>query len=339
MTAVRAAGCATITPSVNPIPSRRQRMFPMTAAKKPAPLTAAAPDFQAQLEPLLNRAAQQGQEIIITQHGYPVARVTPYAPQPGDPPFPAVEKPAGAPADLDPEEEPPILESFINGKRYTLQVFGDIEGPMPAEWFGEVSADRTPTPDLPPAAAPDDRDPEGEEEPPILEDVFEIKDADGNVVERKVFHFQILGDIMAPIDEEWEAEVNPDRVLNPYLPRTAAPAAPDPEQEPLVLEDVFEIKDADGKVVERKVFHFKILGGIIAPTDESWKAEVNPDRLPDPELPPVAAPADPDPDKEPPILESFINGKRFTLQILGDIVGPMPAEWFGSPDAEEEVSR
>lgn len=28
----------------------------------------------------------------------------------------------------------------------------------------------------------------------------------------------ILGDIMSPVDVEWEAEVNPDRVLNPELP-------------------------------------------------------------------------------------------------------------------------
>lgn len=29
---------------------------------------------------------------------------------------------------------------------------------------------------------------------------------------------RILGDIISPIDVEWEAEVNPDRVLNPELP-------------------------------------------------------------------------------------------------------------------------
>ena len=113
---------------------------------------------------------------------------------------------------------------------------------------------------------------------------------------------------------------------------------PNPE-EPPILEDVFEIKDAAGQVVERRVFHFQILGDIVSPMPAEWFGAANPDRLPDPELPPVAAPADLDPEQEPPILESFINGKRFTLQVFGDIVGPMPAEWFGSPDAEEEVSR
>ena len=29
---------------------------------------------------------------------------------------------------------------------------------------------------------------------------------------------RILGDIISPVDVEWEAEVNPDRVLNPELP-------------------------------------------------------------------------------------------------------------------------
>ena len=258
----------------------------MTAAKKPAPITAAAPDFQARLEPLLTRAAQQGREIIITQQGYPVARVTPYTAQPGDPPFPAAEKPADAAnpdADLEqllrdlagptpPEwwrwlgrdarwenafireevvetrdrygkagarkrvtikllgdavelgavestkgqiltpnpEEPPILESYINGKRFTLQIWGDIVGPMPAEWFGEVNPDRALNPDAEPPAAPDH-----EEEPPILEDVFEIKDAEGNVVERKVFHFQILGDIVSPMPAEWFGEVSADWNPNP----------------------------------------------------------------------------------------------------------------------------
>ena len=70
-----------------------------------------------------------------------------------------------------------------------------------------------------------------------------------------------------------------------------------------------------------------------------WFGEVNPDRTlnPDADTPDDAtAAARPE---EPPILESFINGKRFTLQVFGDIDGPMPAEWFGSPAAAEEDSR
>ena len=56
---------------------------------------------------------------------------------------------------------------------------------------------------------------QGQEEPPILEDIIEIKDADGNVIRRTRFTLQIFGDIDSPIDVEWDAESNPDRVLNP----------------------------------------------------------------------------------------------------------------------------
>lgn len=120
----------------------------MTDATKPQPVAAAAPDFQAKLEPLLKMVAHQGKEIIITHNGYPIARVTPYAPQPGDPEFPVdwdaavspgLEQTGGESTDQN-REEPPVLEGFVNGKRFTLQIFGDIEGPMPAEWFGSPSA-------------------------------------------------------------------------------------------------------------------------------------------------------------------------------------------------------
>ena len=120
----------------------------MTDATKPQPAAAAAPDFQAKLEPLLKMVAHQGKEIIITRNGYPIARVTPYVPQPGDPEFPAAcelkvnpdAELAGGEATDQNREEPPVLEGFVNGKRFTLQIFGDIEGPMPAEWFGSPSA-------------------------------------------------------------------------------------------------------------------------------------------------------------------------------------------------------
>lgn len=119
----------------------------MTDATKPQPVAATAPDFQAKLEPLLKMVAHQGKEIIITRNGCPIARVTPYAPQPGDPEFPAAcelkvnpdAEQTGSEATDQNREEPPVLEGFVNGKRFTLQIFGDIEGPMPAEWFGSPS--------------------------------------------------------------------------------------------------------------------------------------------------------------------------------------------------------
>lgn len=136
----------------------------MTDATKPQPVAATAPDFQAKLEPLLKMVAHQGQEIIITRNGYPIARVTPYAPQPGDPEFPVACE---------------------------LKVSPD------SEQTGSESTDQN------------------REEPPVLEDIIEIRDETGKVVKRCRFTLQIFGDIVAPIDVEWEAEVNPDRVLNP----------------------------------------------------------------------------------------------------------------------------
>ena len=271
----------------------------MTAADKnpPTPITAAAADFQAQLEPLLKRVAQQGREIIITQDGCPLARVTPYTPQPGDPPFPTVEPPVSVPSGpnrtrgeqlrdlvgpmpmawwLGPEvrwENAAIHEDLVKTKdrdgkmgarkRVTIKLLGDAVELSDLEWVAASNPYRT----LSLAA-----------EPPILEDVFEIKDADGNVVERRVYHFQIWGDIVAPIDEEWEVEVNPDRTLNPDADTPDdATAAAHPE-EPPILEDVFEIKDADGNVVERRVYHFQIWGDIDGPMPAEWFGEVNPDR-------------------------------------------------------------
>ena len=97
----------------------------MSAVNKdtPTPTTAAAADFQAKLEPLLKMVAHQGREIIITQNGCPLARVTPYTPQPGDPPFPAVEPPVSVP---------------YGPNRTNEEQLRDLVGPMPmAWWFGQ----------------------------------------------------------------------------------------------------------------------------------------------------------------------------------------------------------
>ena len=259
----------------------------MTAADKnpPTPITAAAADFQAQLEPLLKLVAHQGREIIITQDGCPLARVTPYTPQPGDPPFPAVEQPAAA-NPVPNLGEPPILEDVIETKdrygkvgarkRFTIKLLGDAETVSNVQWVIAAIPDRVLNPDAAPTGGKIPAPKPGE--PPILEDVFEIKDADGNVVERKVFGFQIWGDIDGPMPAEWFGEVNPDRTLNPDAKPAATTTDSDPEEEPPILEDVFEIKDADGNVVERKVFHFQIWGDIDGPMPAEWFGEVNPDR-------------------------------------------------------------
>ena len=158
----------------------------MSDAYQPLPEITAAPDLSARLEQLLQLVAQQGREIIITQEGRPVARLVPYAPQPGDPPFP----PPAAPSRKD--AGPPAQDAARN--------------PDP------LGRDR----DIPQLTGDKNAAPaQGQEEPPILEDIIEIKDADGNVIRRTRFTAQIFGDIISPIDVEWDAESNPDRVLNP----------------------------------------------------------------------------------------------------------------------------
>ena len=191
----------------------------MSDAYQPLPEITAAPDLSARLEPLLQLVAQQGREVIITQEGRPVARLVPYAPQPGDPPFPPPAAPsrkdAGPPAqDAAPEHESLPL---FGRDRDILRITGDIESPIDVEWDAESNPDPLGRDrDIPQLTGDKNAAPaQGQEEPPILEDIIEIKDADGNVIRRTRFTLQIFGDIDSPIDVEWDAESNPDRVLNP----------------------------------------------------------------------------------------------------------------------------
>ena len=191
----------------------------MSDAYQPPPETTAAPDLPARLEPLLQLVAQQGREVIITQEGRPVARLVPYAAQPGDPPFPPPAAPsskdAGPPA-KDAASEQESLPLF-GADRDILRITGDIESPIDVEWDAESNPDPLGRDrDIPQLTGDKNAAPaQGQEEPPILEDIIEIKDADGNVIRRTRFTAQVFGDIMAPIDVEWDAESNPDRVLNP----------------------------------------------------------------------------------------------------------------------------
>ena len=188
----------------------------MSDAYQLPPETTAAPDLPARLEQLLQLIAQQGREVIITQEGRPVARLVPYAPQPGDPTFP----PPAAPSSKD--AGPPAQDAARNpdpfgADRGILRITGDIESPIDGEWDAESNPDPLGRDrDIPQLTGDKNAAPaQGQEEPPILEDIIEIKDADGNVIERHRFTLQIFGDIDSPIDVEWDAESNPDRVLNP----------------------------------------------------------------------------------------------------------------------------
>ena len=219
----------------------------MSDAYQLPPEITAAPDLSARLEPLLQLVAQQGREIIITQEGRPVARLVPYAPQPGDPPFPPPTAPsskdAGPPAQ-DAESSPDPLGRYRGA--YQIVTYKKA---VPAQ---------------------------SQDAPPILEDIVEVRDAKGNVIGQIRFNAQVLGDITAPIDGERDAESNPDpfgadrdilRITgdkNAAAGQQAKDAAPEQESLPLFGRD-------------RDIL--RITGDIESPIDVEWDAESNPDRV------------------------------------------------------------
>ena len=76
--------------------------------------TIKASEFKAKCLKLMDEVAESGEEIVITKHGRPVSRLTPY------------------------REEPKTL--FGRGKGM-IEIHGDIVGPMPAEWFAATDPD------------------------------------------------------------------------------------------------------------------------------------------------------------------------------------------------------
>ena len=73
-----------------------------------------ASEFRAKCLKLMDEVAETGQEIVITKHGRPVARLTPY------------RKQFSAPFGRD---------------RHRIRILGDIVSPMPPEWFEKPAAD------------------------------------------------------------------------------------------------------------------------------------------------------------------------------------------------------
>ena len=73
--------------------------------------TIKASEFKAKCLKIMDEVAESGEEIIITKHGRPVSRLTPY------------------------REKPKSL--FGRGKGM-IQIHGDIVEPMPAEWFEDA---------------------------------------------------------------------------------------------------------------------------------------------------------------------------------------------------------
>ena len=73
--------------------------------------TIKASEFKAKCLKIMDEVAESGEEVIITKHGRPVSRLTPY------------------------REKPKSL--FGRGKGM-IQIHGDIVEPMPAEWFEDA---------------------------------------------------------------------------------------------------------------------------------------------------------------------------------------------------------
>ncbi len=72
--------------------------------------TIKASEFKAKCLKLMDEVAETGEEIIITKHGHPVSRLTPY-------------------------REKPKLPFGRN--RDNIRILGDIVSPMPAGWYDD----------------------------------------------------------------------------------------------------------------------------------------------------------------------------------------------------------
>ena len=73
--------------------------------------TIKASEFKAKCLKLMDEVAESGEEIVITKHGRPVSKLTPFR-----------EKP----------------KSWFGRDRDIIEIHGDIVGPMPAEWFEDT---------------------------------------------------------------------------------------------------------------------------------------------------------------------------------------------------------
>ena len=74
-----------------------------------------ASEFKAKCLKLMDEVAENGEEIVITKNGKPVARLTAY------------------------RERPKTLFGIDKGR---LEILGDIISPMDIEWEAEVDPDR-----------------------------------------------------------------------------------------------------------------------------------------------------------------------------------------------------
>ena len=76
-----------------------------------------ASQFRADCLNLIDEVARSGEEIVITKHGIPAARLTPLH--------------------QDRKPKPPF-----GAGRHLFEITGDIEAPLDVEWEAEVNPDR-----------------------------------------------------------------------------------------------------------------------------------------------------------------------------------------------------
>ena len=79
------------------------------------PRTIKASEFKAKCLKLMDEVAENGEEIVITKNGKPVAKLTAY------------------------RERPKTLFGIDKGR---LEIWGDIISPIDVEWEAEVNPDR-----------------------------------------------------------------------------------------------------------------------------------------------------------------------------------------------------
>ena len=83
------------------------------------PRTIKASEFKAKCLKLMDEVAENGEEIVITKNGKPVAKLTAY------------------------RERPKTLFGIDKGR---LEILGDIISPIDVEWEAEVDPDRVMNP-------------------------------------------------------------------------------------------------------------------------------------------------------------------------------------------------
>ena len=152
----------------------------------PTPRLVKASEFQEKCLDLVAEVAESGAEIIITEDGKPVAKLSPHRND---------EKPA--------QGDPGL---YFGRQRGKIQVYGDIVGPMPADWFADADIDTNENRPETVAEVTENggeviitKDDNSGAKPATNRDALEL------AFGRYEGQFGIYGDIVAPMPAEWFA--------------------------------------------------------------------------------------------------------------------------------------